>query len=206
MTSNTSGKKQGRGIFELWMLMAVFGIPMLIGWLLYFNPGWLPDGRKNLGELVEPQRHWPEDLHLSTREGKGFGTANLMDFWTLVWVGGTHCGDACVQGAYQMRQLRKALADNAPRVQRVLILRAPAEGLANLPEAFEGTEVVVLDDAQWAQVQPLLFAESASEEGHRYVIDPLQNLMMHYSPEHTLENWLKDMTHLMKVNRWGPGH
>jgi hypothetical protein len=201
-----TSEKKGRGIFELWMLMAVFGIPMLIGWMLYLNPGWLPEGRKNLGELVDPQRHWPDELVLQTTEGKSFGKANLLDFWTLVWVGSSECGDACIEGAYQMRQLRKALADNASRVQRLLVLRAPAKGIEKLPEAFEGTEVVILNDAQWAEVQPLLFAESNDAEGHRYVMDPLQNLMMHYTPEQSLEEWLKDMTHLLKVNRWGPGH
>jgi hypothetical protein len=126
---NTSNEKeQGRGAGQLLLLMAAFGLPMVGAWFLYFNPDLLPGGRSNRGELVQPV-HPISDQVFSTRDGATFSSAELKGYWTLMLSAGESCAEPCRKRIYDMRQIRKAMAENYGEIKRVVLFTTPSPSM-----------------------------------------------------------------------------
>ncbi len=206
-------EKRGRGASQLLLLMVVFGLPIIGAWILYFNPDLLPGGRSNQGELVQPVHPMPDQL-FSTLDGSSFSRTDLEGYWTLLYSAGQTCDDHCRKRIYEMRQIRKAMAENEKSVKRAVLFSTLSPGMGPLAEIdftefmgnFSGTTVIVGDIQSIAPLRAQLVPAGEASIGHLYLIDPIGNLMMHYRPEQSSEDVLGDMELLLKVNKWGGGH
>ncbi len=200
MSDKTGGKP--RSLAPLWAMVAVFAAPVIAAWFFYLNPEYLPSGRSNKGELIDPVVVLPSDLALSTPDGSDFPRDVLAGKWTLVYLAGGECGDACRKRLIAMRQIRLALGEGQRNVERLLVLTDPtATDLAEkLGAEFAGLHVVLTDAVGGVRL-PELLGEGVAALGRIYILDPMGNLMMRYAADAPVRDTLEDMEHLLNASK-----
>lgn len=183
-------------------LIGIFLSPFIGGWMaLYVFDIRPPSG--NYGTLVAPVQKldWPP---LETTEGEllaeGFGRK-----WTLLLFTDDGCAELCRTNLFYMRQLRTLLGRDTLRLQNVMISARPlsAETLVYLQE-FPNLKVVqdYSEPALYQQFDLEGLGEVGSEP-RLYLVDPDQNLMMHYPAENDPDLILDDIKKLMKLSQIG---
>jgi len=171
--ADEQARRKGR-----WKMIAVLLIcatPVIASYFTYYVIR--PEGRRNFGELIDPQRPLPELLALDL-EGKTHKLPELKGQWLLVSVGSGKCDAACVQQLYFQRQLRESLGKDKDRLDRVWLVNdtepISPELLPGLKEATV-LRVPAADVARW-----LAPAAGHGLDEHLYVVDPLGNWMMRF--------------------------
>lgn len=193
--------KTTRSLVPLWAMVAIFAAPVIAAWFLYLNPEYLPAGRTNKGELIEPQVPLPRDVRLIVPGGLDLDRGSLAGKWTLVYLAGGECGEECLAHLTAIRQIRLALGESQLSVERLLIMTEPAPGpAAELASELEGMKIAWMDAEGAARLLDRL-GEGASSLGRIHILDPMGNLMMRYAPDAPAEDTLRDMERLLKASR-----
>lgn len=195
--SDEAGRRP-RSLAPLWVMVAVFAAPVIAAWFFYLNPEYLPAGRTNKGELIDPVLALPADLALFTQDGADFPRALLAGRWTLVYLADGTCDDACRNQLIAMRQIRLALGESQRSVERLLVLtNATATTLAReLGAEFAGMRV-----ALGGSRLPELLGGGAAALDRIYILDPRGNLMMRYAVDAPARDTLEDLEHLLKASK-----
>jgi len=173
LRDDSARSKAGR-----WKMIAVLLVcasPVIASYFTYYVVR--PEGRRNYGELLTPQRPLPAIATLDVN-GKPGDLKALKNQWLLVSVASAACDTACQQRLYFQRQLRESLGKEKMRADWVWLVTDAAVVDAQLkPALIEATVLRVSGDAlaQW-----LPAANSQRLEDHLYVVDPLGNLMMRF--------------------------
>ncbi len=191
-----------RSAAPLWIMVAIFAAPVIAAWFFYLNPEYLPSGRTNKGELISPVVPLPAEVGLSTPEGVDLDRSALEGKWTLVYLAGGECPDACLERLVAIRQIRLALGEGQLSVERLLIMTDPdASALdSELGTKLEGMHVAVTDAAGGERLLDLL-GEGAAALDRIYILDPMGNLMMRYAQDAPAKDTLKDMERLLKASK-----
>jgi hypothetical protein len=95
------------GRWKMLAVMLVCAAPVIASYFTYYVVR--PEGRRNYGELIEPQRPLPP-ITGTTLDGKPVPLPSLQGQWLLVSVAGGACDAACEKHLYLQRQLREAWA------------------------------------------------------------------------------------------------
>ena len=90
------------GRWKMLAILLVCAAPVIASYFAYYV--WRPEGRRNYGELVSPQRSLP-DFNASAPDGAAVSMASLKGQWLLISVAGGACVEACQQRLYFQRQL-----------------------------------------------------------------------------------------------------
>jgi hypothetical protein len=183
-------------------LIAVFLSPFIGGWMALYVFDIKPSSG-NYGTLIAPVKtlDWPE---LKTLDGDthvgGFGRK-----WTLLLFAGDDCAELCRSNLFYMRQLRTLLGRDTLRLQNVLISARPLSGEMQI-YLKEFPNLKVVSDYR----DPVLYRQfelpGMSEVGgtpKMYLVDPDQNLMMHYPAENDQNRVLEDIKKLLKLSQIG---
>jgi len=192
---------------QLWLLVLLFALPPLAAWLFYFNPQWLPTGRTNHGELLEPISM--ETMALRSTDGSAFDWEPLRDLWTLTLVAEGECNAQCTEQLIKLRQIRRALGANRQRVERLLILLPDTAGELDVPnlEGLEGTRLALVPETERDAIQGLFAGAEAARDQQLLIIDPRVELMMrHDLSQITSKQVLQDLERLLKASQnWARG-
>ena len=195
-------------MLQLWLLIALFALPTIAAWLFYLNPQWLPTGRTNHGLLIDSPRAM-QGFALQTPEGEAFDWHFLEGQWTLSLLAEGQCGVGCMQRLIKLRQIRKALAANSQRVERLLILIPDDTGRMEIPTlgGLEGTLVAVASADDRQQVKAQFEVPGTVTDQTIYFIDPRVELMMAEDLSHiTSKQVLQDLEKLLKASQsWVKG-
>lgn len=190
------------------LLVLIFLAPTFVAWVMHNSSeqGWRPEGTTNRGMLVHPAR--PLDLPTDLKTGELILNDYLRGKWTLLYIGDSDCDDVCNSNLYKMRQVRIAQNENMNRVQRLLLLTGAdvSEALAGLLEQeYPKMAVATMTAGQLEQLAPyFLIDDTVMQDAERvYIIDPLGNLMMYYSPDADPSGMLKDLKKLLKFSKIG---
>ncbi len=203
MNQTTQSPAPRRSMLSLWILIGLFALPIAASWFFYLNPDLLPKGRTNRGQLIEPPRP-VADLELGTPGGGHLRLDSLQPKWALLTLARPPCDDRCRQTLVNFRQIRKALAENAERLERLLILLPQETAGSPGPSKAEyaGTRVALASE-------PFLAALSGSTEkpvNEVFIMDPRGSLMMRYGTDASPKDILKDLERLMKASKsWVKG-
>jgi hypothetical protein len=154
----------------------------VLGWLAH-EERWIPGRQANYGELLAPR---PLAGPLAPLRGK----------WVLVTFDAAACGPACERKLYVVRQVRRAQAKEAERVERLWLLTDGGQPRAELLAALDGGHV-----AAAAVELERAFPGRATE--HIYLVDPLGNLMMRYPAAPDPSRMIKDLERLLKYSGFG---
>lgn len=161
-----------------WKMLAVLLIcasPVVASYFAYYVIR--PEGRRNFGELIEPQRPLPA-LATRTLEGQPGQLTALKDQWLLLSVAGGACEAGCERNLYFQRQLRESLGKEKGRLDRVWLVSDEAPVREALRPALESSTVLRVAPAELAQW--LAPAAGQRLQDHLYLVDPLGNLMMRF--------------------------
>jgi cytochrome oxidase Cu insertion factor (SCO1/SenC/PrrC family) len=181
-------------------LAALFLLPLLLAFFLYYGSSWRPAHRLNHGVLITPARALPR-APLAAPEGDAADAAPFGQQWSLVYIDGGACAAACRQALYLMRQTRLALNSDRTRVVRVLLVSGACGDCAALSREDPGLE---LFDANGAAGAALLREfPAAAREQTVFVVDPLGNLMMSYDAREDPHGLLQDLKKLLKLSHIG---
>ena len=201
-------QNRNNNLWQLWMLILLFALPAIAAWFFYFNPQWLPQGRTNHGDLIDPPRAIAS-LRVQTTESGVFDWGLLKDQWTMTIVAVGRCDDKCIERLIKVRQIRRAMAANRQRIERLLILLPDASGNLELPslEGLEGTHLAVAASADKSEILELFASDPASLDNSIFLIDPMVDLMMVHDMSHiTSKQVLLDLEVLHKASQnWTKG-
>lgn len=211
MSPSEPAPRQGGGPrrFTVFLVLLAFAAPMLLAWLVLQNEAWRPGGSAARGTLVRPARPLPS-LAMRRLDGSPLSTDELRGRWTLVYITGSVCSDACRKSLYYTRQIRLAVGKDTPRVQRLLVLTGlPAVGAGTLRQILSDHPDLIVATASAEALDTLLkpFRLAPGEDVaalHRvYMLDPVGNLMMYYEPGAEPKGILKDLERLLKASHIG---
>ena len=161
-----------------WKMLAVLLVcasPVIASYLTYYVIR--PEGRRNFGELIDPQRPLPA-IATATLEGEPGKLTALKNQWLLLSVAGGACNARCEKNLYFQRQLRESLGREKERLDRVWLVNDDAPVKRDLRPALASSTVLrvaSLELAQW--LEP---AVGQDLQDHLYLVDPLGNLMMRF--------------------------
>ena len=164
------------GRLKMVVVLLICAAPVIASYLTFYvvRP---EGGRRNFGELIEPQRSLP-DVAATALDGKAVNLKELKGQWLLVSVSSTACAEQCARHLYLQRQLREGLGKDKDRLDWVwLVNDATSIAPALLPALKEATVLRVppTELAQWLAPE-----KGHTLEEHLYLVDPLGNWMMRF--------------------------
>lgn len=184
-----------KGRWKMLGLMFVCAAPVIASYFTYYVIR--PEGRRNYGELIDPQRPLPAWSGIDA-QGRSVPLESLKQQWLLVSVADSACDEACVQHLYLQRQLRETLGREKERLDWVWLRTGDAEPTPALQQATAAAVVLKVDPqalANW--LQP---AAGQKIEDHLYVVDPLGNWMMRFPANLDPAQAKRDLDRLLRAS------
>ncbi|MES2943919.1 MAG: hypothetical protein V4772_13705 [Pseudomonadota bacterium] len=163
------------GRWKMIAVLLVCAAPVLASYFTYYLVR--PEGRRNFGALVDPQKPIPA-IPTTSLDGKKADLLELKNQWLLISVASGSCGQPCQQRLYFQRQLREALGKEKDRLDRVWLINDDAPVDERLRPALAASTVLRVPAA--ALSQWLAPADGQQLEDHIYLVDPLGNWMMRF--------------------------
>lgn len=169
------GRRTRRGRLQMLALVLISAMPVIASYFTYYVVR--PEGRRNFGELIEPQRPMPEML-VQGLDGSISSLSALKGQWLLLSVGGGNCQEPCVQRLYLQRQMRESLGKNKDRLDAVWLV-SDVEPITK--ELQAGLHEATILRAPRNELEHWLAPEAGHAlDEHLYVIDPNGNWMMRF--------------------------
>lgn len=180
-----------RGRRTLLGLAALFFLPLVAAFWIYYASDWRPGGATHHGALIDPVRPLPELRAGATLRGK----------WTLVYIADGACNADCQHALHVMRQTRLALNADLSRVQRVFLAASGCCDHDSLQREHPGLIVLDAGDPQLAE----LLAAFAPWRGGTviFIVDPLGNLVMREDAREDPKYLREDLRRLLKLSHIG---
>ncbi len=170
-----TAQRARHGRWKMLGVLLICAAPVIASYFTYYVVR--PEGRRNYGELINPQRPIP-DLTVHALDGSPVQLASLKGQWLLVSVAGGDCDTACQKHLYLQRQLRESLGKEKDRMDWVWLINDAANPPQALAPALQKATVLRMDAA--ALGPWLAPAESHQQADHLYVVDPMGNWMMRF--------------------------
>ncbi|MFM7341226.1 MAG: hypothetical protein ACKO3Q_00850 [Betaproteobacteria bacterium] len=169
--ATTAAAAAGRA--RMLLILLVCAAPVIASYFTYYIVR--PEGRRNFGELIEPQRPLPA-IQAINLQGQSQPLNHLKDQWLLISVASGACDERCQNHLYLQRQLRESLGREKDRVDRVWLIDDEAPVPASLLPALQGAVVLRVPAADLrAWLQP---APGQQLADHLFVVDPMGNWML----------------------------
>ncbi len=163
------------GRWKMLAVLAVCAAPVIASYFTYYVVR--PEGRRNFGELIEPQRPLPA-LEAAAADGRRVPLPSLKGQWLLISVADGACDAACERHLYLQRQLRESLGKEKDRMDWVWLVTGDAPVREALRPALSEATVLRVDAA--ALSQWLAPTAGRTLPDHLYVVDPQGNWMMRF--------------------------
>ncbi|RJP63818.1 MAG: hypothetical protein C4535_18510 [Comamonadaceae bacterium] len=183
------------GRWKMLGLMLVCAAPVIASYVTYYLIR--PEGRRNYGELIDPQRALPAFTGTDAL-GQAVPLSSLKDQWLLVSVADSACDAACQEHLLLQRQLRETLGREKDRLDWVWLRTGDAALSDPLKQATAAARVLHVDAqalATWLQPAP-----GQKIEDHLYVVDPLGNWMMRFPANIDPKQAKRDLDRLLRAS------
>lgn len=193
---------------KLVWIFALFFLPLLLAtiWFQVVSTGGISLGSKSKGELIAPAVPFTEFSLQEQGADAPFVLDDVRGKWTILYVPGAACEASCQQTLLDIRNARLRLNHRMERVQRVLLVDQETQFSGEVQATLVGLRVVSGDQQSIAGFTDQVSAAQSNldlKTNIIYMIDPLGNLMMRYTPDQLPGPLFKDLKHLLKVSRVG---
>lgn len=193
-------KMRKRNLRTVGLLGAIFFLPLIVSFYMYYGSNWRPAASTAHGELYRPARPLPQ-AELRDSRGEVAPVNVFSEKWALVYIGNGACDEACRSSLYFMRQTRLSLNNEMTRVNRVFLATSACCDNELLEREHPG---LLSLDASGPNAASLVSAFPAAQREHSlYVVDPLGNLVMRYDTRDTPKGLLDDLKKLLKLSHIG---
>lgn len=204
--STTPDDLRARNLRMLAGLAALFLLPLLLAFYMYYATDWRPVKRVNHGSLISPVRplpavHLPRVSLLESGSPPMAGASELRTQWSLIYIGTGNCDEPCRQALYVMRQTRLSLNNNMARVDRVFLTTGSCCAREFLAKEHAG--LIVLDATGRDGTRLLREFPPAGRPYSVFIVDPLGNLMMSYDARQNPKGLLEDLQKLLRLSHIG---
>lgn len=166
-----------RGRWKMLAVLLVCAAPVVASYFTYYVVR--PEGRRNHGELIDPQRPLPDAVG-TPMAGQPLNLRELKGQWLLISVAGGACNSQCEKNLYLQRQLREGLGKNKDRLDWVWLVPDAAPIPPALAPAMQQATVLRVDASNLGRW--LTPAQGHQLPDHLYLVDPLGNWMMRFPP------------------------
>lgn len=183
------------GRWKMLLLLLVCASPVIASYFTYYVIR--PEGRRNYGELIDPQRPLPEFAGVDSA-GRPVPLPQLKDQWLLVSVADSACDERCQQHLYLQRQLRETLGKDKDRLDWVWLRTGARELAPPLEQATAAATVLHVDAAALATW--LVPAPGHQLSDHLYVVDPIGNWMMRFPAQADPKQVKRDLDRLLRAS------
>lgn len=172
-------------------IVAVFGLPIIVGALLYVNADLLGISKQpmNFGRLLDPI----QQVQITQYYDHG----SVIDpedqrKWIYLTFGSSPCDDACQHRIETVKKIRLFTNEKMRRVRTTVVTRKPIDGIQS-DDYFS-----LIIDPEGTRTEPFrpLGLEAI------YLIDPLGNIVLQYT-DFNLNRMLDDINRLLKYSRIG---
>ncbi len=183
----------------LLIIATMFLLPLVVAWMMsvgMFNLG--PQSTVNHGRLVQPPVavEWSEEYQ-----------SLLLGHWSIVYKIPTPCLRTCTESVVGLRQMHKATGRHQDRVRIFLWLSERSDELSQqLLELDPNASIMVSKEATRSSgttleelVRPVVNDGTLSGSG--FMIDPLGNIMMHYSATTDAQKIKQDLKRLLTYSK-----
>ncbi len=168
-------RRTGAGRWKMLLVLLVCAAPVVASYFTYYVVR--PQGRRNFGELIEPQRALPDQASISLG-GQPGNLRALKGQWLLLSVSSAACDETCERHLYLQRQLRESLGKEKDRLDWVWLVTDELAVPDKLLPALKGATVLrVAPAALAAWLAPSPQRQLAE---HLYLVDPLGNWMLRF--------------------------
>jgi hypothetical protein len=159
----------------------------------------------NHGDLILPVRTLPSASDLRTPTGDTVGPQFLRGRWNLIYILEGSCEQACKNDLAELKKVRLAMDHERDRVHRVVLGHAPCCSEADLGSADADLTVAYVDSPAGSALLGALANEGEQTPPVRdvYVVDPLGNLVMRFSPDVDRKGLIKDLDKLLRLSHIG---
>ena len=196
----TRGADTRSGRWKLLAVLAVCVSPVIASYLAYYVIR--PEGRRNFGELINPQRPMPA-IATQTLDGQTGELTALKNQWLLLSVAGGACDARCEENLYFQRQLRESLGREKDRIERVWLVNDVTAVRPELLPALASSAVLRIAPAPLAEwLEP---SAGKRLQDHLYLVDPMGNLMMRFPADMDAVAAAKAKTDLDRLLRASSG-
>jgi hypothetical protein len=180
-------KLNKRSVTLLAMLLAVFVLPTVVSWLLFYYHDHFQFKTTNRGTLVTPVISIA-DLNLGQTEKK----------WQIIYAPKDCGGSQYDKMTFTLHQLQQALGKDYKRV----VLTLMVDQSCQLKDTHE-FQVMKLASQQLSQWQKKFKRENFEITDKIFLVDPLGNLFMYYPADVDAMAILKDLKKVLEVSQIG---
>ncbi|MBF5003027.1 hypothetical protein [Diaphorobacter caeni] len=174
--ADAEAKQLRSGRWKMLSVLLVCAAPVIASYFTYYVVR--PDGRRNYGELIQPQHAMPANAMVTALDGKSGPLDELKGQWLLVSVAPAACDETCRNHLYLQRQLRESLGKEKERMDWVWLVSDQAPLPAEIAPGLAQATVVRAEPSMIAQwLQP---AAGQTQSDHLYVVDPMGHWMMRF--------------------------
>jgi len=185
---------RARNLRTVALLAALFLVPLLLAFLMYYGHAWRPAGRTNYGELILPARALPQ-------VSAAFSAHTFTHSWSLIYIGAGACEDSCRNALLVMRQTHLALNNDMHRVQRVYLATGRLDEQEFRAREHAGLIVINATADAAAPLRKEFPAENRADT--IFIVDPLGNLMERFDARSNPRGLREDLTKLLKLSHIG---
>jgi hypothetical protein len=191
-----SKKRTIVGRWKMLSVILVCAAPVIASYFTYYVVR--PEGRRNFGDLIEPQIPLP-DLETVSISGKKEKMTALKGQWLLISVAAGACDETCSRHLYLQRQMREGLGKDKDRVDWIWLITDSAPVPDKLTPALKEATVLRVSPAGLKQWLKATGTHELSE--HLFVVDPMGNWMMRFPANLDLSNATKAKRDLERLMR-----
>lgn len=191
----TDAARTRAGRWKMLLMLLVAASPVIASYFTYYVIR--PEGRRNYGELIDPQRSLPSWTAID-QHGHELPLTALRDQWLLVSVADSACDEACRGHLYLQRQLREGMGKDKDRLDWVWLRTGEGDIPEDIRAGVASARVLKVDEAQLAQW--LVPAPGQRLQDHLYVVDPLGNWMMRFPAGADPKKVRSDLNRLLRAS------
>lgn len=191
---------------KLLIIFGFFLVPLLVAivWYKFLPAQFRPVKTTNQGDILEQVFTLTPFTH-QTFDGQAFTNVEIEKVWTLVHFVNGECDEACSRSLYKTRQLRLTLGNDIARVNRIAIYKSQGDGASNekMWLSHPNLKVLLATNSGIAEQIVGRISKVNHQQNSVYLIDPLGNVMMHFSQDLLPKQIQKDLKKLLKLSHIG---
>jgi cytochrome oxidase Cu insertion factor (SCO1/SenC/PrrC family) len=179
----------------------LFLLPLLLAVLTFQGKlPFRPAETRNLGLLVEPPV--PLEWQNGSAGGDVGSQPDLKGHWVILFDVPDDCSSTCLEAVSELRQIHRATGRDIGRVRVVLVVNpeTPQSLVRSLSDIYPAFGLLV-DETSDLRNSINAARNLTVHDAHRFLVDPLGQIMMTYNDQSDGASLSKDLKRLLKWSK-----